>query len=394
MNVDRIMQAATALTFASSAAGVLAVTRGRTGSDDPVPDVLGIGGAVAVAAAATTVAGLAAARWGEHTLRSGVVRGGRGAALLGAATLGGAALGAVASLAAGRLAVTRRTNDHRSALEDERARGSELDAQVEHLSERAEGVRALVDEARPATPMRDIVDGRVDLIGAPIGPAAKHLFNAYDRHDNGLWLGDQQRTVGDRTFTIAPIVMAELGERIQSSPRTLVELGAPDVEEIVFREVDSTRSGSTGVIDPDEADSWYDDIDSIGEKDITWRWSELLDELGADERILGSGHVWRLEPFSDEVPLLALVGVDSVDEARTFAQHAAAVTPAAAYAVVELPADAPCRYALASVAFPESSPDERATNAERSEVGESDERIVAVVSAAGSRLDPETGDWA
>jgi hypothetical protein len=332
--------------------------------------------------------GIGAARWGEHALRPALSRGGRIGAAIGAGMLVGALSGGVMAHVTDRTQVHRQVSAARTELETERQRADAKDSSVPDLQERTSGLHELADEAESAPRARRIDDGRIDLVGAPIGAAAATLFAQYDRPNKGLWLGDQQRTVGERTFSIGPLMQELIGDQVAKRGAEAVLVEEPSrLEHVLRTKVDHASTGTVGVIDAEEAAGWYDDPDAVGEKDISWRWDSYVEELATRQELDLRERSWGLGRFSDSVPLLALVGVDSLEDARHLAHQATVGRSLMAVAVVKLPDDAPTRWALASVTA-DGNPHRFGSLGATFHIGGLlDERVEAVVDSAGSEWD-------
>ncbi len=392
MSIERIAKVGAAVAGLGAFTATLAA--GRT--DTPDATHLMTVGAVGVGAGALTLAGgIGAARGAEAVLRPAIARGGRIAAAIGAATLAGSLLGTVAAFASPQSTILRDRVGARSDLRGAQHEREALEREAVDLrdsrrsaDEKRESMQELVDEARPATIERQVDDGRVDLVGARIEPAMQALYARYDRdeRDSGIWFGEQQRSVGDRTFTIAPLVTAVVGtpdlDRIEDE---LPRVGSPgQLAEVVSEQVDRVGSGTRGVIDVDEADVWYDTMSAPGEHDITWDYTGLLDELQEYGREHGRG--WSVAKFAADRPLLVLVGVDSLTDAQAYAKRATWQNDIKATAVVELPEGAPARYALASVSHDGELDDDTPKAGRVPDFF--DPRIASIVDHRGNVLEP------
>ncbi len=235
----------------------------------------------------------------------------------------------------------------------------------------------------------DAVDGRIGIAGASIAGLAQQLLRAYDRNDNGLWLGELQRTVDDHTFSILPILRHAPDVDLESDSKEDYRLDSHEQLRAGAEASAASASGDPSMIDGAEVDAWYE---RTGEVDVTWDWEALLDDLrGADDSPVGTIEYKEYMSGDGEfgaTTMLALPGVESVDEALAFARATSKVN-AGMSAVVELPDDAPVRYAIVPMVVDGSYEIADSTLDALEESGVSildlvDDRVVAVADLRGT----------
>jgi hypothetical protein len=351
MTVQRIAGIGAAIAGVGAFTGTLLAGRG---DDTPARQLL-VSGGIAGAGALALGGGVGVARWGEQALRPGITRGARSAAAVGAALVAGAIAGTVTSFVADRFGQHRATDVARERRDAATARvdaAKEAAKQPGRIDDEAAHAKDLEAEAATAKVALQIDDGRVDLVGAPVSAAATSLLNQYDRDDNGLTLAEQQRTVGDKTFSIGATAARLLAARDKD------EAGTPPIEDVgaleKFLSDTVDTGGRSGYIDVDEARAWYGAA-GPGERNVTWGWKSHLDSIasvsqGEFQASLDKDRrtTWSLGEFDDGVPMLALPGADTLEQAMNLATEAAA-EQRTTMAVVKLPDGAPTRFALASL---------------------------------------------
>lgn len=339
MSVQRLAGVTAAFAGTAAFAAPLAVARDEQ-RNGPGPELVGAG----TAAAGTVLlgGGLGVSRVAEHLLRPGLARFGRASAATGAALLAGSIAGMLGAHLADRVGHHRTMGTAREDLDA----ADELGASTQRL-------RTLEAEAAPATVELQVDDGRIDLVGAPVSAVVTTLLAHYDLSDDGLTTGDQQRSVGDRTYSIGTVFAELAREHLQSSPGTPFVVERDRLAEFLSTRVDGSAGGRSGIVDVAEARAWYAE-NGPGEADVTWHWDEHLDSIAMASNPTAPAtdgyyeRTWSISRFSTNHVMLALPGIDTASEATTIARHAA-IVGRQVKAVVELPADAPTRYALATL---------------------------------------------
>ena len=344
MNVDSrvLVLGAAAIGAGAFGASLQGGRNGDGGAPNTLPALVGIAaGAVALGG------GIGMARLAESTLRPGFAQAGRALAAAGGAAIVGSATGLIGAYAVSRRTTHQLVDEQARVRDAAQARIDELPepgAAAAKLDEEAAGLAALEAEAEPVEVELQVDDGRIDLVGAPVAAVALTLFNHYvASRDHGLSYRDGQRTDDEgRSFSIMPLLEDLLDIRTQDED-DLLGVTATTVEARLRTLVDTDESG---IIEAAEARAWYD---GLGEVDVTWDWPGLLEEIGPNRHVDSEHRALSIGAWDDSTPLLAMPGYDDLDDVAEVARAIARRTSLGAVAVVELPADAPTRYALATV---------------------------------------------
>jgi hypothetical protein len=353
MNVPRLAGITAGIAGVGAAGAVLAMS--KSDDADGVGPELKVGLGLAAGGLLALGSGYGIAQWAETGLRPGVARAGRSGAAIGAALIAGSIVGLVGAAVASQWVDNSRTHHAREdvdAAEARVAKAADAAKEAPKVEAQAERADQLGDEAAKADVELQVDDGRIDLVGAPLSAATAAVYGQYDTGDDELYLGDQQRTVGDRTFSIGTAMNELLAPSLAKDASDTATVDRAAFSKLLTDKVDTDAAGKSGIIDVSEAKQWYSEA-GPGELDVTWGWKQHLDSIAKTAHPKQPATdatyevTWSLGQFDPEkhTPMLALPGVETVDEAAKLARQAS-VWSSVAMVVVSLPDDAPTRYAL------------------------------------------------